>query len=79
VHYNYGLLLAQIGRDAEAEIALQKALSIDTESIDYLYALIDFYYKRARPIEALELAEQLIAVYPENRLGHDLKAVIQGQ
>ena len=79
VHYNYGLLLAQVGRDAEAEIALRKALSIDTESIDYLYALIDFYYRRARPIEALELAEQLIAIYPENRLGHDLKAVIQGQ
>jgi len=79
VHYNYGLLLAQLGQDDEAEIALRKALGVDTESIDYMYALIDFYFRRARPVAALELAEQMIALYPENRLGHDLKAAIQGR
>lgn len=79
VHYNYGLLLAQFGQDAESEIALRKALSIDTGSIDYMYALIDFYYRRGRLTEAMELAERMIAAHPENRMGYELKAVIEGQ
>ena len=78
VHYNYGLLLAQLGNDAEAETALWKALSLESKSIDYLYALIDFYFRRDRLNEALKLAEQMIIDHPENRLGHDLKATIEG-
>jgi len=77
VHYNYGLLLAQMGRDAKAETALSKALGIEPQSIDYMYALIDFYFRRGRVDEALELAEQMIAAYPDNPLGHDIKASIE--
>ncbi len=79
VHYNYGLLLAQLGQDAEAEAALLKALNLEPESVDYLYALIDFYYRRGRLNEALGLAERMIAAHPENRIGHDLKATIEGR
>lgn len=79
VHYNYGLLLAQVGSDAIAELALSKALAIEPQSIDYLYALIDFYYRRGRQAEALVLTERLIAAHPENRLGRDLKATIEGR
>jgi pentatricopeptide repeat protein len=79
VHYNYGLLLAQLGNDAEAEAALLQALNLEPESIDYLYALIDFYYRRGRSTEALELVERMIAAHPENRLGHDIKASIEGR
>ena len=78
VHYNYGLLLAQLGNDAEAERALNKALEQESQSIDYLYALIDFYYRRGRKAEALALTDQLIAAHPENRIGRDLKAMIEG-
>ena len=79
VHYNYGLLLAQLGNDEAAEEALRKALNIEPRSIDYLYALIDFYLRRDRRDEALELAERLIAAHPQNRLGHDIKATIERQ
>ncbi len=79
VHYNYGLLLAQLGDNAEAELALIKALNQEPQSIDYLYALIDFYYRRGRQPEALVLTERLIAAHPENRLGHDIKAMIEGE
>jgi pentatricopeptide repeat protein len=79
VHYNYGLLLAELARDVEAEIALRKALNLEPQSTDYLYALIDFYYRRGRLNEALELTEQMIAAHPENRLGHDIKASIEGR
>jgi pentatricopeptide repeat protein len=78
VHYNHGLLLAQMGMDAEAETALNKALSLEPQSIDFLYALIDFHYKRGRVDEALKLVEQMIAAHPDNRLGHDIKAAIEG-
>jgi len=77
VHYNYGLLLAQMGRDAKAETALSKALGIEPQSIDYMYALIDFYFRRDRVDKALELAEQMIAAHPDNPLGHDIKASIE--
>ena len=76
-HYNYGLLLAQMGDEAGAEQALTTALNLEPESIDYLFALIDFYYKRERLDVALQLAERLISSHPEIRLGHDLKAAIE--
>jgi len=79
VHYNYGLLQAQMGDDAGAQAALLKSLNLEPQSVDYLFALIDFYYKRGRLPEALELAERMIAAHPENPLGHDLKASIIGQ
>lgn len=79
VHYNYGLLLAQLGNDAEAEIALKKALDIQPESIDYLYALVDFYFKRDRLEEALALAERMITVHPKNPIGYQVKAAIEGR
>jgi tetratricopeptide (TPR) repeat protein len=79
VHYNYGLLLAQLGHDAEAEAALLKALNIEPQSVDYLYALIDFYYRRGILDKALELAERMIAAHPENRMGYDIKAAIEGR
>lgn len=79
VHYNYGLLLAQLEKDVDAEVALMKALGLEPESIDYLYALFDFYFKRGRESEALRLAEQMIAAHPQNRIGYDLKAAIEGR
>ena len=79
VHYNYGLLLAQLAKDAEAELALRKALNLEPQGFDYLYALIDFYYRRGRLIEALEFAERMIAAHPENRFGHDIKTAIESR
>jgi tetratricopeptide (TPR) repeat protein len=79
VHYNYGLLLAQMGEESQAEGALQKALALEPANMDYLYALVDFYYKRGRMKEALDLAERMIIAQPENPLGHNIKAAIEGQ
>jgi tetratricopeptide (TPR) repeat protein len=77
VHYNYGLLLAQLGSDALAELALGKALAVEPENIDYLYALVDFYYRRGRLTEALALAERMIAAHPQNGVGYQLKQAIE--
>ena len=77
VHYNYGLLLAQMGNDAAAEAALGKALALEPENIDYLYALIDFYFRRGNRQAALDLADRMIAAHPEIQLGYELKARIE--
>jgi Tfp pilus assembly protein PilF len=79
VHYNHGLLLARMGDDAGAEAALERALDFEPENIDYMYALVDFLYRRGRLIEAMNLVERMIATHPENRLGYDLKQAIGGQ
>lgn len=77
VHCNYGLLLAQTGNDGEAEVALGKALALEPENIDYLYASIDFYFRCGDWQAALHLAERMIAAHPENRFGYDIKARIE--
>jgi tetratricopeptide (TPR) repeat protein len=76
IHYNRGLLLAQMGRDQDAEEALSSALRLEPDSVDYLYALINFYARRDRLEEALELARRMIEAHPGNRLGYDLRDAI---
>jgi tetratricopeptide (TPR) repeat protein len=77
VHYNRGLLLAQLGRDDEAESALRQAWSLERESVDYLYALIDFCARRGRLDEALGLAREMVAIHPQNPLGYQLKSALE--
>jgi len=79
VHYNYGLLLAQLGEDEEAEVALELALELEPLNLDYLYAVADFYLKRGRTNEALAIVERMIAAHPQQRIGYDLKAAIEGR
>ena len=79
VHYNRGLLLAQLGNDTDAELALRSALRLEPDSVDYLYALIDFLARRNRLEEALELSRRMIEAHPGNRMGYDLRDAIQRQ
>jgi pentatricopeptide repeat protein len=79
VHYNFGLLLAQMGEDGPAETALLKTLDLEPDSMDYLFALMDLYYRRGRLEAALQLVERMIAAHLENPLGHDLKVRIEAR
>jgi len=69
IHYNLGLLLQYLQRDGDAEHSLKKALSLDPDNLDFLYALADFYLKRSRWEEAKKLAERMIAKHPQSDLG----------
>ena len=79
VQYNYGLLLAQLSRDEEAEGALYSALNLEPTSFDYLYALIDFHYKRGQFDKALVLAERMIEAHPTQRFGYDVRSAIKNR
>ena len=77
VHYNYGLLLAQLNNPQEAESALITARDLEPQNIDYLFALVDFYFKRGQLDAALEHAQRIISAHPQNPLGYELKARIE--
>ena len=77
IHYNLGLLLRVLKRDADAEAALIKALELGPDNIDYLYALADFYLKKGKIQKAKDLAEQIVAKYPNQRAGHDILNLIE--
>jgi len=70
-------LLAQLLQDDEAEVALRGALNLEPQNFDYLYALIDFHFKRDQFDEALGYAEKMIEAHPLQRFGHDIKIAIE--
>jgi len=72
IHYNLGLLLQVLKREAEAESALQKALDLEPDTLDFMYALADFYLKRGNLSEVRALAEQMVSKHPGQRIGHEL-------
>jgi tetratricopeptide (TPR) repeat protein len=76
VQYNYGLLLAQLSRDEEAAVAFRRALDLEPTSFDFLYAAIDFHYRRGQFDRALELAEKMIEAHPSQRFGYDVRNAI---
>jgi tetratricopeptide (TPR) repeat protein len=76
IQYNLGLLLQVLQRDSEAETAMLKALEMEPTSMDYLYALADFYVKRNRLAEARKVAERMVAAYPDQRIGRELLDMI---
>ena len=54
-----------------------RALELDSENLDYLYALADFYLKKGRIQKAKDIAEQIVAKHPTQRVGHDMLNLIK--
>ena len=79
VHYNLGLLLQHLKRDAEAEAALLTAVGIDPDNLDYLYALADYYLKRQKYTQARRIAQQMVVKHPNNSIGRDILNYINQQ
>jgi tetratricopeptide (TPR) repeat protein len=77
VHYNLGLLLQYLQIDEKAEQALVKALEIDPNSMEYLYALTEFYLKRKKYQKAKDMAQKMIAKHPNEPIGKELLGIIE--
>ena len=75
-NYNLGLLLQHLKRDSEAEAVLKKAMILEPDNMDYLYALADYYVKRSKFREAKSIAEQMVARHPAMQVGHNLLSII---
>ncbi len=76
VHYNLGLLFQHLKRDEKAEQALLKALEIDPNSMEYLYALADFYLKREKFLKAKNVTQQMVLKHPNEPIGQELLGII---
>jgi tetratricopeptide (TPR) repeat protein len=76
VRYNLGLLLQHLKRTSAAEAALQGALEIEPDNLDFLYALADHYLKRGKLLEARAIARRIIEKYPRNSIGQDISNYI---
>ena len=77
VHYELGRLEQQLGRNAAAETALLKALEIEPNNLDYLYALASQYVLSGDLTRALEVADRMIAAHPESDVGPQVKIQVE--
>ena len=66
-----------LGQPAEAERALRFAVELEPGNPDFLFALGDHYLKRGMGREARAVAERLIAEYPDQPVGHQLRAAAE--
>ncbi len=76
IHYNLGLLLQKLRRDTEAESALKRALALEVNNPDYLYALAVFYLERGDLEAARKTAEKLHTEHPDIPGGSRLLEII---
>ena len=79
IHYNLGLLLQKLRRNTEAESALKRALALEENNPDYLYALAVFYLERGDLEKAGKAAEKLHEVRPDLPAGNRLLEIIKRQ
>ena len=77
IHYNLGLLLQHLKKASAAEFSLIKALELEPDNLDYLYALADFYLKRGKLQKAKSIAEKMIVKHPDQRIGQDILNLIE--
>jgi len=77
LYFNLGLVQQHLGRMADAEATLLRTVEMDPDNLDFMYALADHYIKRGQMTKALEIAERMIAIQPQNKLGHDIKAYVE--
>lgn len=77
IHYNLGLLRQHLKQDSDAEASLLKAQELAPDNLDYLYALADFYLKRKKLQKARNIAEEMVARHPTQRIGHDMLQLIE--
>ena len=54
-----------------------KALVLDPDNMDTLYALSDYYLKRGKLQKAKRMAEHMVAKNPGHRIGHKLLEIIE--
>jgi tetratricopeptide (TPR) repeat protein len=62
--YNAGLALAQVGRHAEAERLLRRAVELEPSNYDLVFALGDFLLRQGRLSEVGPIADRMTALDP---------------
>ncbi|MBT4363097.1 MAG: tetratricopeptide repeat protein [Desulfobacteraceae bacterium] len=79
IYYNLGLLLQYLEKTPDAENALLRAVEIEPDNIDFLYAAADFYIKRKQFLEARNIVEKIISSHPDVPIGNNLLKFINSR
>ncbi|MHC5002940.1 MAG: HEAT repeat domain-containing protein, partial [Planctomycetota bacterium] len=66
IQYNRALALQQLGELGEAESVMLTAHATDPADVDIVYALVIMYGRQRRHAEALEFAERLLELAPDD-------------
>ncbi len=72
ISYNLGLLLDQLQRPDEAVKALQRAVSVQSDNIDFQKALISHYLRRNDHTATLRQVKELLKYHPEDEESKNL-------
>jgi len=72
IHYNLGLLYQVMQDTVRAEAELRGALELEPRNADFQYGLADHYLKRGRLEEARAIAEDIVAMHPQNPVGSQI-------
>jgi hypothetical protein len=59
--------------------SLHRALEIEPDSLDFLYALADYYAKRGMYPQARTIAEQMMSKHPDSPTGKSLLDFLKTQ
>lgn len=78
IQYNLGLLLQFLKDYPGAENSLLKALSLEPENFQFLYATADHYIKTNNFPKAMAVAKEMQRLYPDNKTGFDIGNYIKG-
>ena len=73
--YNAGLALSRVGRNAEAERMLRRAVELDPSGYDLVFALGDFLLRQGRLAEVGPLADRLAAIDPSRSEAGQLRTL----
>ena len=77
VQYRYGMLLYLHRRFDEAEQTLQKANALEPNNPQFLLGLALFYKERNEVKQALQFAEQLLKLRPQDRMYQQIRDEIR--
>jgi tetratricopeptide (TPR) repeat protein len=76
-HYNYGVVLINLGRSADAKPVFENLLSLDENYADAYYHLGIIYIGLGEVIKSKELLQRFIDLDPENSNAPLAKKIIE--
>jgi Tfp pilus assembly protein PilF len=92
VHYNYAMLLKQIGQPSQIEPALLKAFYLDRQNAQTTQALAELYIRQQRWLDAYDFTKHLDKLVPNHpkikdtlkklerrKIATDIQKKMQGQ
>ncbi|MBE9484573.1 MAG: tetratricopeptide repeat protein, partial [Bacteroidetes bacterium] len=77
IWYNMALLYQHFGREDKFLDAMETALLLEPQNMDYLYAMAEYYYRIRNFDQVRRIANEVIRYYPQDPLGPQLLELVE--